>query len=204
MTGRRGLATGDVVDAAMALVDAEGVSALALSRVAKELGVKPPSLYNHITGLDALRRDVGLRATRALGDRLGRAVMGRAGRDAIRAVSVEFRAYVGTHPHLYELSVEARPDDDEYDRAAYRAIEPVVAVLRGYGLDETETIHAARALRAALHGFVSLEMAGGFGLGVDVDQSFDRLIERLADSLERPGPTTNGTGSTAGPDAAPA
>lgn len=184
MIGRRGLTKDEVVDAAMKLVDTETHSALTLSRVARELGVKPPSLYNHVTGLDTLRRDVGLRVVTTLGDRLGQAVMGRAGRAALRAISAEFRAYVTAHPHLYELSTQARPDDEEYTRAANRAVEPVFAVLRGYDLDDTETIHAARALRSALHGFVSLEIVGGFGLDVDIDQSFDRLIERLADTFE--------------------
>ncbi|MGI9616473.1 MAG: TetR/AcrR family transcriptional regulator [Acidimicrobiales bacterium] len=186
MTGRRGLTSEGVIDAAVALVDVEGASALSLSRLAREVGVKPPSLYNHVGGLDSLRRDVGLRVAARLGERLGRAVMGRAGSDAVHAIAVEFRAYVTSHPHLYEFSIQARPDDEEYERVTVEAIEPVIVVLRGYGLDETETIHAARALRSALHGFVSLEIAGGFGFDVDIDQSFKRLIDRLVDSFESP------------------
>lgn len=170
----------------MAIVEAETTSALTLSRVAQELGVKPPSLYNHVTGLDALRREIGLRVMETIADRLGRAVMGRAGRDALRAIAADFRSYATDHPHLYELSIQARPDDEEYASAAVRAIEPVVAVLRGYDLDDTEAIHAARTLRSALHGFVSLDIIGGFGLDIDVNQSFDWLVERLADTLEPP------------------
>jgi len=181
---RRGLTKRDVLDAAVALVDAETTSALTLSRVARELGVRPPSMYHHVSGLDALRRDVGLRVTETLGDLMGRAAMGRSGRDALRAIAYELRAYVVAHPDLYELSIQARPDDEEYTRAAISAIEPLIAVLRGYGLDDTDTIHAARALRSALHGFVSLERVGGFGFEVDVDESFDHLVERLAGTFE--------------------
>ena len=184
MTERRGLTERDVIDTATALVDAEGTSALTLSRVARELGVKPPSLYNHVTGLDMLRRDVGFRVVSGLGDRLGTAAMGRSRRDALRAISAEFRAYATAHPGLYELSTQARPEDAEYTRAALRAIDPVVAILRGYDLDEEDAIHAARTLRAALHGFVSLEIVGGFGLDVDVDESFEWLVERLTETLE--------------------
>lgn len=183
MTRRRGLTESDVIDAAITLVDAEGISALTLSRVARELGVKPPSLYNHVARLDTLRRDVGLQAVNVLADRLRAAAMGRAGQDALRAISAEFRSYANAHPNLYELSTEARPDDEEYSRAAFRAVEPVVAILHGYDLDEEEAIHAARALRSALHGFVSLEIVGGFGLDVDVDTSFEWLVERLTETL---------------------
>ncbi|MGB5757509.1 MAG: WHG domain-containing protein [Acidimicrobiales bacterium] len=184
MTGRRGLSEQDVIDAALALVDAEGASALTLSRVARELGVKPPSLYNHVSRLDTLRRDVAIRVVEDLGRRLGAAAMGRTRRTGLRAIAAEFRTFATEHPGLYELSTQARPEDEEFAEAGLRAIEPVVAILRGYDLDEEEAIHAARALRAALHGFVSLESVGGFGLAVDVDKSFEWLIERHADTLE--------------------
>lgn len=184
MTARRGLTGQVVVDAAAAVVESEGTSALTLSRVARELGVKPPSLYNHVAGLETLRRDVALLAIEDLGTRLGTAAMGRTGRDALRAIAADFRAYASAHPGLYELTTRARPDDEEYATASMRPVEPILAILRGYDLDEEEAIHAARTLRAALHGFVSLESIGGFGLDVDVDESFAWLVERLADALE--------------------
>lgn len=184
MSGRRGLSPIEIVDVAIALVDAEGGSALTLSRVARELGVKPPSLYNHVATLDALRRDAGLRVVDEIGTALGAAVMGRSGPDALRSVATAFRTYVTAHPGRYELSTTARPDDEEFASASYRAIEPVVAILRGFDLNEQDAIHAARSIRAALHGFVSLEIVGGFGLDVDVDDSFDWLIDRLVETLQ--------------------
>jgi AcrR family transcriptional regulator len=184
MGQRTGLTREGVVEVATDLVETEGTSALTLSRVARELGVKPPSLYNHVDRLDDLRRDVALGATRELGNKLGRAAMGRSGRAAVIAVATEFRAFALAHPGLYELTTQARPHDAQFARAAMEATEPVIAILRGYGLHAEEAIHAARMLRAALHGFVSLEGAGGFGLEVDIDDSFSWLVEHLADTLE--------------------
>lgn len=184
MSGRRGLTRQAVGDAATNIVETEGTSALTLSRVARELGVKPPSLYNHVDRLETLRRDVALRATEDFGGRLGSAAMGRSGRDALRAIAAEFRSYAEAHPGLYELSARARPEDEEFAMASLRAAEPVIAVMRGYDLDEEESIHATRTLRAALHGFVSLERIGGFGLAVSADESFAWLVESLAEVLE--------------------
>jgi AcrR family transcriptional regulator len=180
----RGLSRQAVVDAATAVVDAEGKSALTLSRVARELDVKPPSLYNHVARLDTLQRDVALRAIEDLGRRLGAAAMGRSGRVALHAIAAEFRAYAKIHPGLYEMTIPARPDDEEYARISLQPVEPVIAILGSYELDEDDAIHAARSLRAALHGFVSLENNGGFGLDVDVDKSFTWLVERLGEALE--------------------
>jgi len=37
--------------------------------------------------------------------------------------------------------------------------------------------------RAAVHSFATIEAAGGFGLDVDVDTSFDRLVGTLSAGL---------------------
>jgi len=184
VTRRKGLRPETVVDAATAIVDSDGVAALTLSRVASELGVKPPSLYNHVDGLESLKRNVALRAIEFLGDRLGRAAMGRSGREALRAIATEFRTYARKHPGLYELTSVARPEDAEFASSSMKPVEPVLAVLRGYDFDSDDAIHAARMLRAALHGFVSLERSGGFGIGVDVNKSFSWLVDNLAATLE--------------------
>lgn len=184
MTARRGLTPETVVESATAIVESDGMDALTLTRVARALGVKPPSLYNHVAGLDSLRRAVTLQAFEDLGRRLGAAAMGRSGREALQAIAAEVRSYATAHPGLYELTTRARPDDEEYVTASMRPVEPVLAILRGYDMNDEEAIHAARALRSALHGFVSLENSGGFGLDVDVDESFSWLVDRFADLFD--------------------
>ena len=59
----------------------------------------------------------------------------------------------------------------------------VFAVLAGYGLGEGARVDATRTLRSALHGFLVLEDAGGFGLPVDIDRSFDALVDALDRAL---------------------
>jgi hypothetical protein len=60
----------------------------------------------------------------------------------------------------------------------------VLDTLRAFALADEDAIHAARAFRAAVHGFVALESGGGFGMAVDVDESFRRLVAALAAGLE--------------------
>ena len=60
----------------------------------------------------------------------------------------------------------------------------VLAVLRGYELTGDEAIHAARSVRSALHGFVTLELDAGFGIPLDLDESFARLITTLDRGLQ--------------------
>ena len=59
----------------------------------------------------------------------------------------------------------------------------VLDVIAGYGLAGSDAVDAARAIRCALHGFIVLEQDRGFGLPVDIDRSFDRLVDALCRGL---------------------
>jgi AcrR family transcriptional regulator len=157
-----------------------------MASVADRLGVRLPSLYKHIGSLDDLRRGVGLLALTELRDALGSAAIGRAGPDALREIALAYGAYARTHPGRYAATIAAPgPGDEERAALAERILQIVFAVLAGYGLGGDEAVHATRVLRAALHGFVTLEASGGFGMPHDVAVSYDCLIRTLDESLSR-------------------
>jgi AcrR family transcriptional regulator len=181
---RAGLSTASVVAAAAGIADADGLDALTLARLATSVGVRTPSLYNHVASLDDVRRRVALVALVELGDALRDATVGRAGDDALTAMAHAYRAYARAHPGRYAATQRApAAGDDERATAAARAVDVLLAVLRGYGLEGDDAIHAARAVRSALHGFVALESGGGFGIPVALDESFDRMVAALARGL---------------------
>jgi AcrR family transcriptional regulator len=186
---RAGLDTGAVVDAAARLADADGLESLTLARLAAELGIRAPSLYAHVDGLEDLRRRIGGRGARALADALARAAAGRAGVDALTAIADTYRAYARAHPGSYAALQRARElsQSDEAAVAAQAAADVVIAVLRGYGLEGDDALHATRAIRAALHGFVVLEEVGGFAIDLPIDESFDRLVATLDAGLRESG-----------------
>ena len=187
---RAGLSTAAVVAAAAEIADAEGLDRLTLARVAAAAGVRTPSLYNHVESLDDVRRRVALLALRDLADALRDAAVGRAGDDALAAMADAYRAYARRHPGRYAATQRAPAEGDEEMRAAAKgAVDVVLAILRGYGLEGDDAIHAARAVRSALHGFVALEAGGGFGIPVDLDESYERMVRALARGL-RDAPTT--------------
>ena len=179
---RAGLSRAEVVDAAARIADADGLDALTLARVAADLGIRAPSLYNHVESRERLLRELSLRGLRELGQALTEAAMGRSRDEALLAIASAHRRYALEHPGLYAATIRAAPDPEDRDRveAAEAATRPVFAVLAGYGLEGDDVVHAARAFRSALHGFSSLESAGGFGLPADRDTSFERMVATLA------------------------
>ena len=177
---RVGLTPDRVVAEAAAVADELGLDRLSLAAVADRLGVRVPSLYKHVDGLDDLRRRIARAAVRDLADVFATETAGRSGRDALVACATAWRRYAREHPGRY-AAVQRPPDpaDAEAVAAAERLVQLLFAVLRGYGHDRDDEVHATRAVRSALHGFVTLELLGGFGRPEDVDLSFDRLVDLL-------------------------
>jgi AcrR family transcriptional regulator len=177
---RAGLNTSRVVAAAAELVDEAGWEQLSAAAVASRCGVKLPSLYKHIASVDALRLEVSALALRELADVMTSAVLGKSGSNAVVALADAYRRYALEHPGRYAATVAAptgeHPGQQEAAAAGLRVVE---ATLAGYGLTGDDAIDAARALRAALHGFVHLETSHGFGLPTDVERSYHRMVAGL-------------------------
>ena len=186
MSHRMGLDQASVVEAAAKLVDEEGIEQLTLGRLAERLHVKTPSLYNHIAGLPGLKHDLALYCLRDLLGCVTRATIGKSGAEAILALADAYRTYAKQTPGRYALTLQAPPPgDQEVQAAAQQVVEVVLAVLTPYKLGEEDAIRAIRGLRSIVQGFISLELAGGFGMPIDTEASFHWLIQLFIDGLSQ-------------------
>ncbi len=186
MSHRAGLNQASVVEAAVKLIDEEGIEQLSLGRLAERLGVRTPSLYNHVAGLSGLKHDLALYCLYDLLDRVLHATVGKSRAEAIFVLANAYRAYAGEAPGRYALTLQAPdPADQEVQAIAQQIVDVIRAVLAPYRLSEEDAIHAIRGLRSLVHGFISLEMAGGFGMPIDQDASFHWLINLYIAGLEQ-------------------
>ncbi|MFC7503330.1 TetR/AcrR family transcriptional regulator [Nocardioides sp. CPCC 206347] len=173
-----------VLRAAEALVDRDGYDALTMTSLAAELEARVSSLYNHVANLEDLRALVQVRAMRMLGEHVRAAAMGHAGADGLRALSHELRVFARTHPQRYAALTRPPIDREGFFAAALEAIEALAVMVRSAGLPEDRLIQTGMALFAALHGFVSLEVAGYFGdlsltsaSAVSLDEVYEQVIQ---------------------------
>ena len=189
MSTRRRVDQALVVQTAIELADANGFDAVTLASVAEQLGIRIPSLYNHVSGLPGLRYLMNVWAVRELGDGLRRAAVGKAGADAILSMADAYRAFAHAHPGLYRLTIRAAaPDEPELAAAGQEILDILLAVMRPYGLGNDEMLHTVRGLRSVLHGFVDLEVSGGFGMALDRDASFQRLLRDFVAGIQSAAP----------------
>ncbi|USQ84246.1 WHG domain-containing protein [Streptomyces phaeoluteigriseus] len=177
---RAGLDTSAVVAAGAALADEVGLAGLTMGLLADRLGVRPPSLYKHVGSLDELRHGISVQAKGEFAHHLARASVGRSGPDAVRAFADSYRHWALEHPGRYAATVPApAAGDEEERRVSEAALQVLLDVLAGFGLPDARVVDSARALRSALHGFVTLEGSGGFQMPRDVERSFHFLVDTL-------------------------
>jgi AcrR family transcriptional regulator len=188
MSSKKRLTRTDVVEAAVKILNTEGPDALTLNRLADELDIRPPSLYNHIDGMPGLQKELAVLNARQLADHLGEAAIGKSGEELFMSVAQAFRSYVKENPGLYMATLRSsgtqeKPDPDLM-REEERTLKVALAVMASLGLKGEDAIHAVRAFRSVVHGFATLEVAGGFGMPQDCDESFRRLVNALAAGIE--------------------
>ena len=178
---RAGLSSQDVVAAAAELADETGYQELTMGQVAQRLGIRTPSLYKHVNDLADLRRRVATQAVTELGEAVRDALQGRSGLDALTAMLTTIRAYVTAHPGRYAATTgqQLTGRDDPLVTATSRLLGSIAAMLRGYGIGDTEMDHAIRTLRCTIHGYAALQAADGFQWSADPDETFDWMIRFL-------------------------
>ena len=178
--------------AAREVLEHDGHGGLTMQAVATTLGVRAPSHYKHVRDRDDLVRIVAEDVAHELGDRLD-AVLASTDGDAstaAREVAAEARRYAREHPNGYALVFGPLPESARAGRAALdRGSAAVLEVSRRLA-GEDRGLLAARTLTAWMHGFTSMELAGAFRLGGDVEEAWAFGIERLVAGLaEADGPS---------------
>ena len=176
---RRGLTRDAVISAAGRLADSDGLDRLTLAGLAAQLGVRSPSLYNHVDGLADVRAGLAASALQDVHAAVLAAVAGRSGEAAVFAAADAYRRYALDHPGRYAAMQRAPAEGSEQAGPAEALVQLFARLLEPWQLSENDTIHAIRALRSAIHGFVELERIGGFGIDLSTDVSYDRLIHML-------------------------
>ena len=153
-----------VLRAALELIETDGLDALSMRALAREVGVEAMSLYNHfrdkadvldgVAELVLLDMELPARTEDCLAD--------------VRALTVAFRDAAMAHPNAYPLLVTRQLGAP----GALRFTEAALAVLIDCGLDEPTAVHMLRAFLALQLGSLiretgaSLSFSGKDAVGV--------------------------------------
>jgi hypothetical protein len=101
------------------------------------------------------------------------------------AAAMAVRQFAHEHPGLYAAGLPStNPAIPELDAAGEQFVGIFFDLVRQYGFDGEEAVHAVRGLFSTVHGFIMLERAGTFGMPVDTDESFRWLVQTYVASLD--------------------
>ncbi|WP_055524347.1 TetR/AcrR family transcriptional regulator [Streptomyces graminilatus] len=153
-----------IVETARALVDAEGLAALSTRRLAAELGVSGPSLYNHFRTKDEILEAVADSVSAQVD--LSMFEDGREWRTALHDWAVSYRAALRDHPNIVPVLAQGpgrRPAGLRVADAAYGAM-----VAAGWPPAQATSIGAV--IRYFVMGSALGSFAGGF---VDDASAYD-------------------------------
>ena len=165
--------TEQIVAAGRAILEAEGFEGLTMQRVAAAVGVRAPSLYKRVDGRGELVRLITIDVPMDLSATLEAAAVERRPGDATSRRSRSRSAGSPTPGPRPTGSCSAgcpraggRTSTSR--RPGSRALFETVGTIAG----PDDRLEAARTVVAWANGFVSMELAGAFRLGGDVDRAF--------------------------------
>lgn len=166
-----------LVAKASEIIETEGLAQLSLSKLAKEFGVKAPSLYKYVKNKAELLRAVNLRTARKLTLGIVDYVPSDAEPlDQALYLAQAYRQFAHRNPRIYSLvfsyqEAASRPDPAELESLALM----LQAVTRNL-TDEENSLPVLRGLFALVHGYITLEINEQFQRGGDLDATFNSVV----------------------------
>lgn len=178
-----------VVAAARTLLEEGGLDAITMQAVAERVGVRAPSLYKRFAGRPALIAAVAGDVAAELDAVVAPAVRIADPGEAIRLVADRYRAFARRSPGAYQLLYSRLlPEAVPTPEAIAASAAGLLAIAERLAGRE-RALEAARLLTAFAHGFASMELAGAFRLGGDVDAAYRYAVEVIVSGVRTIGPT---------------
>jgi len=158
------LSTDRIVETARVLVDAEGLAAVSTRRLAAELGVSGPSLYNHFRTKDQILEAVADSVSAQVD--LSMFSDGRDWRTALHDWAVSYRSALRDHPNIVPVLATGpgrRP-------AGLRLADAVYGAMVDAGWPPAQATSIGALMRYFIMGSALGSFAGGF---VDDQSAYD-------------------------------
>lgn len=163
-----------ILDAALALADAEGVEALSMRRLGQVMGVEAMSLYKHVTDKDAILDGLVERVL----EQIVVPSPDDEWKDAMRRRARSAREAFARHPWAVGL-IESRASNSSPRRLAY--FDGILGALRRAGFSNTLAMRGFSILDAYIYGFIRQEHSLAFSDDDSLQEVGAELLRQMAD-----------------------
>ena len=162
-----------------------GMENMTLKMLADDLGVKTPSLYNHIDGLEDLKMQLMIYGWKQMEERIIQSVIGISGYDAIKAGCYAFYEYATENPGIFNAMLWYNKSQNAETMEATSGLFSVLfKITSSLNISEENCNHIIRTLRGFLEGFSLLVNNGAFGNPISISDSFELSVNVLVEGIK--------------------
>lgn len=162
-----------------------GLENLSLKIIAEELNIKPPSLYNHISGLDDIKEKLMIYGWKQVEKNAIEAAVGVSGYEALKNSCYEFYNYAINNKGVFTAMLwYNKYDNDEKENATTKLFDMLFKILKPLNISNDNINHIIRTLRSFLEGFSLLVNNNAFGNPVSIKESFDISLEIIINGIK--------------------
>lgn len=182
---RAGLTREKVIEKAAELADERGIDGVTITTLAEYLGIRKPSLYNHIEGPEDVRTQIMLYGWRYLSRQAVEEIRTEEPYEALKEYARQVYRYAQEHPGVFEAMLWYNTYENEEFREVteglYRFFFAQTDKLR---IDREAANHLLRTYRAFVEGFLLLVIHDSFGNPLSVKESFELSLEVLVSGMK--------------------
>ena len=174
-----------IIETSAILSNKIGLENLSLKMIAEELGIKSPSLYNHVSSLDEIKERLMIYGWKQMEERIIDSAVGVAGYEALKNMCYAFFNYATNNKGVFTAMLWYNKfENDKNDKATTRLFNLIFKVMKTLNISDNNIEHIIRTLRSFLEGFALLVNNNSFGNPISIKESFDLSLEIIMTGIK--------------------
>ncbi|WP_223196431.1 TetR/AcrR family transcriptional regulator [Listeria fleischmannii] len=161
---KRNITQEKIFQAAILVIETEGLENLSFPLIAQKLEIKTPSMYNHFKNKQDLKGALSLYLYDHLNTIMQKKLVGISGEEAITIFTMTIFDFAFTYPNTYPLLQEVTEVTKERNSMALYS-NTLRSLLKDFASSDEDLLFKHRAVRSMLHGYISLKLKGFFKRG---------------------------------------
>ena len=173
-----------IIETAANLSNKAGLENLSLKMIAEELKIKSPSLYNHVSSLDDIKKQLMLYGWKQIEKLTIEAAVGVTGYEALKNMCYAFYDYAINNKGIFTAMLwYNKYESIEKENATRKLFEMIFKVMKTVNISDENINHIIRTLRSFFRRIFAVNN-NAFGNPVSIKESFDLSLEIMINGIK--------------------
>lgn len=183
---RIGLSREKVIERAATLANEKGLEYVTITTLADYLGIKKPSLYNHIKSQEDIYHGIMIYGWQNGAEKIAENIVEEDAHEALRKYAYAFYQYAMDNPGIFEAMLwYNKYKSEELIKATEKIYTFFFAQTDKLHIDREVANHLLRTYRAFLEGFLLLVIHDSFGNPISIEKSFALSLDVLISGMKQ-------------------